>query len=325
MTGQEPERPPASVSGVLTRPILVAWLAALVLAVPATTASAADLPCRGFCVKPATALTAETKTLRAGDVTIGYRTFGSGRTLLLIPGFAQGMDQWDPEFLDALAKRHRVVVFDGQGVGRSTQSDDDLTVARMMTDTARLITGLKLKRPDVLGWSLGGMVAQELAIQRPDLVRRLVLAATSPGTPRATPPTQEALAIATKPDTTAEGRLPLLFPAARNNVRQSYFGRILKRPAIAVPATSVIARQLSAMTAYLADPKAALPRLGKLSKRTRVLVADGSQDIVLPQANSRLIAKAVKGSQLVVYPGAGHGFLFSERARFAPRVLRFLR
>jgi pimeloyl-ACP methyl ester carboxylesterase len=235
------------------------------------------------------------------------------------------MDQWDPEFLDALAKRHRLVVFDPRGVGRSTDTPDDLTVAAMMADAARLITTLRLARPDVLGWSIGGMVAQQLALDRPDLVRRLVLAATSPGTARAAGPTAKALSVATKPGATLAERLALLFPPAHNNVRESYLGRILKRPSIAVPSTTVIARQLSAMTTWMAGETAALPRLGILAKRARVLVAGGAGDIVLPPVNARLIARALPRAEVVVYARAGHGFLFQERARFAPRVLRFLR
>lgn len=306
------------------RILLACALAASALALPASASAAAKLPCRGFCEQPATALTAETRTLRADDVTIGYRTFGKGRTLVLISGFAQGMDQWDPEFLDALARHHRLVVFDSQGIGRSTMSDGKLTVARLTTDTARLITALKLKRPDVLGWSLGGMVAQQLALERPDLVRRLVLAATSGGTPASPGPTPAALALATNPDATIKDRLALLFPPAHNNASQSYFARILKRALLSTPGSTVIARQLSAMTAWLAAPDAALPRLRTIAKRVRVLVADGSRDSVLPTAGSRLIGKALPGSKTVVYPGAGHGFLFQKRDLFAPRVVRFL-
>ena len=122
-------------------------------------------------------------------------------------------------------------MFDPQGIGRTTETDGELTVQGLMADTARLITALKLQRPDILGHSLGGMVAQELALRRPDLVRRVVLAATSPGTPRSTPPTAKALSLATDPATTVRQRqLGLLFPPQRTTAPTSYYARLLQRP-----------------------------------------------------------------------------------------------
>ena len=102
-------------------------------------------------------------------------------------GLSGTIDGWPPSFLDAVAaKGHRVIVFDNEGIGRSTLRAGTLTITRMGQDTARFIKALHLRRPDLAGWSMGGMIAQSLAVQSPKLVRRLVLMATAPGDGHAT-------------------------------------------------------------------------------------------------------------------------------------------
>ena len=91
------------------------------------------------------------------------------------------MDAWPPSFIDALARHHRVVIFDNPGIRATTRGGAPLTIGQMGNDTASMIRALRLRHPDVLGWSMGGMVAQALAHDHPRLVRRLVLAATAPG------------------------------------------------------------------------------------------------------------------------------------------------
>ena len=103
------------------------------------------------------------------------------------------MDAWSPKFVDALARHHRVITFDNEGIGASTLGPGTLSIRRMGDDTASLIRALRLGRPDVLGWSMGGMIAQAFARRHPTQVRRLVLCATSPGDGGATGPTPDAL------------------------------------------------------------------------------------------------------------------------------------
>jgi pimeloyl-ACP methyl ester carboxylesterase len=131
---------------------------------------------------PADILTAPAQVARttAGDV--GYREVGTGSPLLLITGFSATMDDWAPSFVDALAAHHRVVVFDNAGVGETAALPGPLTISAMAGQTSALISALRLGRPAVLGWSMGGMIAQALAVQHPGQVSQLVLAATQAGT-----------------------------------------------------------------------------------------------------------------------------------------------
>ena len=115
---------------------------------------------------------------------VGYRVVGSGPPLVLIMGYGWTMEDWDPRLVHALARHNRVVMFDNSGVGRTQALPEPLTIDAMANQTSALIDTLGLGRPDVLGWSMGGMIAQALAVLHPAQVRRLVLCATYPGTGR---------------------------------------------------------------------------------------------------------------------------------------------
>src|SRR4051795_8220249 len=151
----------------------------------------------------ATALTAPTKVVKVGKQKVGYRSFGSGRPLVMVMGLDGTMGSWDPTFLDALAAGgHRVVLLDNEGVGRTARLPGNVTIRRMGDTAAGLIARLKLRRPDVAGWSMGGMIAQSLAVRHPRSVRRLVLMATAPGDGKGTAPTPDALNALTSADPT---------------------------------------------------------------------------------------------------------------------------
>jgi pimeloyl-ACP methyl ester carboxylesterase len=113
--------------------------------------------------------------------TVGYRVVGSGSPLVLIMGYGLTMEGWDPRLVHALAGHHKVVMFDNSGIGRTKQLPSPVSIDDMANQTSALITALRLGRPDVLGWSLGGTTAQALAVLHPGQVRDLVLCATFPG------------------------------------------------------------------------------------------------------------------------------------------------
>jgi pimeloyl-ACP methyl ester carboxylesterase len=134
-------------------------------------------------------LTAPIQVVRTPAGTVAYRELGSGPALLLITGAGTSMDDWPPGFVDALAAHHEVVVFDNAGVGRTSAVSAPalLSVTAMASQTSDLISALRLRRPAVLGWSMGGMIAQALAVSHPAQVSRLILAASAVGTGKARP------------------------------------------------------------------------------------------------------------------------------------------
>ena len=285
---------------------------ALVAAVPASAPAATP-----------TAATAATRVTDAGGVRLGYRVIGTGRPVVLVMGLGGSMDAWDPTFVDAIAAAgHRVVVFDNEGVGRSRLRKGPLTVRRMGDDLSALIRRLRLGRPDVVGWSMGGMISQSFAVRHPGQVRRLVLLASVPGDGKATPPSQRALEALTAPSATAT--LSFLFPEAAAEAQSAYLAHILaRRGANPVAPAATVTRQVSASANWIfaRDPDG--KRISKL--KLPVLVGGGELDELLPFPNQRHLAATIPGAKLVSYPNAAHGFFLQEPADFTPRLTAFLK
>lgn len=283
---------------------------AFVLAAPAAAGARASI------------VKAPIRTVTAGQGKIGYRSVGHGPPLVLIMGLSGTINAWEPAFVDSLAARHRVIVFDNEGIGRSTLGRGTLTIRRMARDTASLIKALRLRRVDVLGWSMGGMIGQALAHDRPKLVRRLVLCATAPGDGKATLPSLDVVAQLGGTNLTA--LLDLLFPPGREAATHDFVAGLLsyKEGAMQAP-PDITRRQFAATTTWLLGNDPSGRRLSRL--RLPVLVGAGALDRLLPVANDRHLASALPNARLRVYAGAAHGFLFQEQARFVPAVIRFLR
>jgi pimeloyl-ACP methyl ester carboxylesterase len=269
------------------------------------------------------AATTPTQTARIGKQKIGYRSIGRGRPVVFIQGLAGTIDGWPPSFLDELAVRgHRVVVFDNEGVGRSTLRTGTLTIRRMARDTARLIRALRLRRPDVVGWSMGGMIAQSFAVNYPKRLRRLVLLATAPGDGKGVVPDAEGQAALASGD---PGELLLqLFPNDQIAARDRYISDVLMRfDFMGIAPKPVITAQLGAAAQWITgqDPDGA--RVRRL--RARTLVGGGELDHLLPVANQRHLAQLIPHAKLVTYPDAAHGFFFQHEGDFVPRLAAFLR
>jgi pimeloyl-ACP methyl ester carboxylesterase len=329
---------PGSVDGAATRRIVVASIALGLLT--ATQASAATLG-------PGTVLlTQSPKRTSAGAYSVlgqpvqyvtvdgaalGYRVAGSGRPLVLIGGSSFTMAEWDPVLLDALAAQRRVVIFDNRGAGTSTGSVDALTIARMARDTAQLIELVLGRRADVLGWSMGGYIAQELAIRRPDLVRRLVLASTDCGGPATQGPTKRALGILTNPAATQAQRVSILFPRNRIGAAMLWSGAIGEayasngyepRDAFTVSAETAEAQANAAGPLWLGEGNGTCDRLDQITHD--VLLAGGQQDVVVPIANLAALSAGLPHAQSRVHRDAGHAFLFQPGLKFARTVNSFL-
>lgn len=267
------------------------------------------------------AATAPTRTVDADGLTIAYRAIGSGPPVVLVQGLSGTMDAWDPEFVDALARAgHRVVLLDNEGVGRSEARTAPLTIRRMGDNVDRLIRALELRRPDVVGWSMGGMIAQSLAVRHPGSVRRLALLATAPGDGRATPPTSAGAATLTDAANAASS----LFPPGQTAARDRFFRNIARRRNPQPRASAaVIQRQIEASGRWLAGQDADGRKVARL--RLPVLVGGGALDELLPVANQRHLAKVIPGAQATIYADAAHGFFLQRRADFGPKLARFLR
>jgi pimeloyl-ACP methyl ester carboxylesterase len=260
------------------------------------------------------------QVVRTQDGTVGYRELGSGPALLLITGGSTSMDDWPPSFIDALAVHHRVVVFDNAGVGRTSpvSAPGSLSIPAMAGQTSALISALGLRRPAVLGWSMGGMIAQALAVTHPAQVSRLILAATAVGTgqgvtiPQPTP---------TEFDRNPVNLVAPLFPKNQAAAR-AYLNAIQQYPDSYTMSDATYQSQYLAVERWVAGRDPAGHLVGDI--RVPTLVADGTLDQFAGPVNARLLANSVPGAKLLLYPGAGHAFWYQDAAMFIPAVETFL-
>jgi pimeloyl-ACP methyl ester carboxylesterase len=287
---------------------------------PATTPTATPTASRAAVVRPLDVIDAPVKVADTAAGPVGYRQVGAGSPLLLITGFGASMDSWQPAFVATLAADHRVVVFDNAGVGQTGALPAPVSISAMANQTSALISTLRLGRVAVLGWSMGGMIAQALAVLHPAQVSRLVLAATQPGTGHALP--VPAAAAAALVSSNPAQLLAVLFPPGAATAARSYVVGILRYPGYYQAPKSTAATQSVAVQQWIAGKDPAGVRFGQV--RLPVLVADGTLDQLDPSANDRALAASVPGARLLLYPGAGHAFLFQDMASFLPAVERFL-
>ena len=265
-------------------------------------------------------LTVATRVVRTADGTVAYRELGSGPALLLITGADASMDDWPPGFVDALAAHHKVVVFDNAGVGRTSavSARASLSITAMARQTSALISALRLRRPAVLGWSMGGMIAQALAVSDPAQVSRLILAATAVGTGKAVPlPPYSTVAGLSLAQVAAQA-----FPKNQAAAATAYLHTIQQYPGFYEESAATFHAQYLAAERWLAGQDAAGHLAGDI--RVPTLVAGGTLDQFIVAANARQLAGSVPGAKLLLFPDAGHGFLFQDAATFTRDVEAFL-
>jgi pimeloyl-ACP methyl ester carboxylesterase len=275
-------------------------------------------------------LTAENLSLEAGDVSFAYRRFGNRHTIVpamvMLQHFRGNLDNWDPALVDRLSQDREVILLDNRGVGGSTGVVPE-NVTAMARDALAFIDALGLKQIDLLGFSLGGYVAQELVLLRPRLVRRLVLAGTAPqGGPDLHRWSEDVYALATPDQPTAEDLLSLFFTGSEQSQAKGMesLGRLYQREVDRDEPTDLATRdaQLAAITAWGIPDESKLNRLAGITQPT--LVANGDNDTMMHTQNSHLLAERLPNAQLRIYPDAGHGFLNQYPELFADDVHAFL-
>lgn len=271
----------------------------------------------------------EQRYVTVDGVRTAYAVLGpdSPTSLLMLNGTGSPMSQWDPALLAVLSRERQVVVYDYPGLGDSAPLPGRLSFDALATHAHGLITALGLPRADVLGWSMGGFVAQRLAVRSPGLVRALVLAGTNPGGPR----TVLGPAWVQEQDSdaagTARGYVRANYPVGARHRGWAFVRRVNsaidsgRYPIDRVPAATYDA-MVAAEDPWLASGS----NLSQLRGLTMpVLVITGIEDVVTPPANSRDLARAIPGATLALVPGAGHSFLFQRPRAVGDRLTSFLR
>jgi pimeloyl-ACP methyl ester carboxylesterase len=303
----------------MLRAVLLFLAAAVVLAAPVSASAAAT---------PPTAVPVQ--TVSVNGATLAYRVLNpdvKGRPLVLICGYGFTMSEWDPAFVERLAEGRKVVLFDNRGIGRSSGPVKGLTIKTMARDTSGLIRALKLRRPDVLGWSMGGYIAQELALDWPRRVHRLILASADPGSPRAVEPSASVVATLTNPNLTPGDLLPVLFPPDQQAAGAAWLHAVGAEPNLmaadfSTPPETMNEQELANAQRWYRRGGGTYARLPKL--RARTLIGYGTEDVIVPPGNAKLLARRIPHRTVMRVPDAGHAVLFQEPAAKAGAFARFL-
>jgi pimeloyl-ACP methyl ester carboxylesterase len=265
----------------------------------------------------------------ANGVDYAYRDTGADDgpvPLVLLQHFLGNLDNWDPALVDALASTRRVVTFDNAGVGGSTGTTPD-TVEQMARDAIAFLTAMRFSEADLLGFSIGSFVAQQVTLTRPAIVRRLVLASSAPqGAAGMHGWAPEVIGAVGQPEPSPDDYLGVFF--ARSASSRQAGGEALRRMNARTEdrdrATTWATReaQYDAVCTWGIPDHALLQRLSAIDKP--VLVANGDSDPMILPHYSHLIAGLIPQARVKIYPDSAHGFLFQHHAEFAADVEAFL-
>ncbi len=255
-----------------------------------------------------------------GDIEIAYRIQGQGRALLLIMGLGGTYDIWDPTLVADLAQHYQVISFDNRGIGKTTPGTRPFTILQFADDTAGLLQALGIDRAHVLGWSLGSHIAQELVLNYPQRVDRLILYASLCGGREAIR-RPEAMAQFTDtsggPQQQAERLLRLILPPAWIQDHLPYVLKVFVHPLHRVTQAS-IERQVQAEREWAGT----WDRLARVSRPT--LVVTGADDQATPPENSLILAERIPRAWLAYFSGGGHGMMYQHPHQFAATIRSFL-
>jgi pimeloyl-ACP methyl ester carboxylesterase len=256
-----------------------------------------------------------------------YRDAGDGPVpLVLLQHFRGNLDNWDPALVDALASTRRVVAFDNAGVGGSAGTTPPV-IEQMAHDAIAFLTALEFDQADILGFSIGSFVAQEIALIRPDLVRRLILASSAPrGAAGMHGWAPEVIGAVGRPEPNPEGYLEVFFARSPSSQQagQDVLRRIYTRTEDRDKPTTWATRQAQydAVCAWGIPDHSQLQRLNGISQP--VFVANGDSDPMILPHYSYLIAGLIPQATVKIYPDSAHGFLFQHHAEFAADVEAYL-
>ena len=260
------------------------------------------------------------KKARAGEIEVAYKEFGVGDPLIFIMGYSGTMAVWDPVMLAELAKTCRVFIFDNRGMGSTSTTDRPFSIELFADDTARFMDAIGLRRAHILGYSMGGSIAQELALRHPDKVDKLILYAANCGGSQMTPASAETIRLLTDTSGTPRDRderfVGLLLPEEWRRANPGYQKRLPVIEEVALPA--IMDRQAKAMEEWAGS----YGRLRLISRDTLLLA--GADDVVVPPDNSLHIAEKMSGAWLVRVKGGGHGMMYQWPREIASIVATFL-
>ena len=273
--------------------------------------------------------TAPTRYVEADGIRFAYRRFGNPQRVPLVMNihFTGTMDHWDPAVTDGLAQGREVILFNNAGISGSSGAVPE-SIEEMAANAARFIKALGLEQVDVLGFSMGGLIAQELAIAEPRLVRRLILVGTGPRSGVAmdslTPEAQEIFGAAYENPDHLWLRVHFAPTETSQAAGRAFLERYLRRQENRdpLPDEHVASAQLAALAKWGKPKDDPYAYLAGVTQPT--FVVNGDNDLIIYTANSLILRQNIPNAQLALYPDASHGSLYQYPERFVADVAQFL-
>jgi pimeloyl-ACP methyl ester carboxylesterase len=258
-----------------------------------------------------------------GDINIAYKQLGksNAKPIILITGLGATMDVWNPLLLEKLSSsNYTVIIFDNRGTGESTAGTKEFSISQFANDTVGLIEALKIDKADVLGWSMGSFIAQELALTNPDKVGNLILYASGCGGQDAEPSSPEVIQTLSNtsmsPQELGQKLISLAFPTDWFKANPDYLNYF------PIPKESVSPEIMGKQSEAIANWTGTCNTISNITHRTLIIV--GTDDAFTPAPNSLMLVEKIPGSWLVQIRDAGHGLMYQFPGEFNRVLMTFL-
>jgi len=261
------------------------------------------------------------RLLQVGDIKLGYRLYGNGYPLVMIMGYGNTMRLWEPILIRSLSSYYKLVIFDNRGMGSTETGQSPFSIEQFADDTAGLMDALDIRQAHVLGWSMGALIAEEVALRHPGKVNKLILYAAHCNA-NLFPPKPEVIQKLTdtsgSPQEQGMRFISTLFPLEWLKDSQERIKEIFYRPLGSIPPETMNKQSMA-----IGKWKGCCDRLGEIKNST--LVITGADDILVPPQNAHYLAEKIPDARLALYENGGHGLMFQYPEKISGKVIDFLK
>jgi pimeloyl-ACP methyl ester carboxylesterase len=259
--------------------------------------------------------------IQVGDIPMSYRIYGDGHPLVMIMGYGSTMRLWDPMLIRLLSSYYKLIIFDNRGMGNTETGQRPFSIEQFADDTAGLMDALDIQQAHVLGWSMGGLIAEEVALRHPGKVNKLILYAAHCNAnlfPSAPEVVQKLTDMSGSPQERGMRFISTLFPTDWLRSNQERIKEIFYRPMGSTPPETMNKQSMA-----IGKWKGCCDRLGEI--KNAALIITGADDILVPPRNAQYLTGKIPHAQLVSYENGGHGLMFQYPEKFSEKVIDFLK
>lgn len=261
--------------------------------------------------------------IKINDIDIYYELKGEGEPLVLIMGLSANIDWWPEQVVEELSKQYKILLFDNRGAGRSEAPTGQYSIDLFAKDTVDIMTALQIDRANIFGISMGGMIAQEIALNYPERVKKLILGCTNVGPLHSVSAAPEVLNKLINPSyESVEERInqtiSILIPEEYIAQHKDKVDEFIKRLLIAPIKPEPFLCQLGAIMRFNS-----FDRLKQIKVPTLVLAGD--QDVLIPPQNSEILVNNIPNARLEIFKGCGHGFLTQVQGELCDMLIEFIK